>query len=208
MAVCARPRLATKAVNDRGGEALRVERTSEIARLLTIGERPVVCLANRRCNGSAGFVGPRIGDVVQHHHGRHQQREWVGNPLSGDVGRRSMHRLENRIFVADVRAWNDAQAAEHKKIAAAIKKAGAVPGLQIAHAGDASLEARHIKLADKICNVRDLATAPPAKWSLERRIAYVDWAEKVVNGLRGSNDRLEQYFDEVSRMTRKHLKQE
>jgi len=80
--------------------------------------------------------------------------------------------------------------------------------LQIAHAGDASLEARHIKLADKICNVRDLAAAPPANWSLERRIAYVDWAEKVVNGLRGSNNRLEQYFDEVSRMTRKHLKQE
>jgi guanosine-3',5'-bis(diphosphate) 3'-pyrophosphohydrolase len=80
--------------------------------------------------------------------------------------------------------------------------------LQIAHAGDASLEARQIKLADKICNVRDLATAPPANWSLERRIAYVDWAEKVVNGLRGSSERLEQYFDKVARITRKSLEQE
>ena len=80
--------------------------------------------------------------------------------------------------------------------------------LQIKHAGDASLEARHIKLADKICNVRDLIAAPPAQWSLERKIAYVDWAESVIDGLRGSNDPLEQYFDEVCQETRRHLEQE
>ena len=42
---------------------------------------------------------------------------------------------EGRITPNCLGIWNDEQAAEHKKIAAAIKKAGAVPGLQIAHAG-------------------------------------------------------------------------
>ncbi len=42
---------------------------------------------------------------------------------------------EGRISPNCLGIWNDEQAAEHKKIAAAIKKAGAVPGLQIAHAG-------------------------------------------------------------------------
>jgi guanosine-3',5'-bis(diphosphate) 3'-pyrophosphohydrolase len=77
--------------------------------------------------------------------------------------------------------------------------------LQIEHAGDASLEARYVKLADKICNVRDITDFPPANWSLERRIEYVNWAENVINGLRGSNTPLEQYFDEVCKKARETL---
>ena len=80
--------------------------------------------------------------------------------------------------------------------------------LQIEHAGEASLEARHVKLADKICNVEDLINVPPATWSLQRRIEYVDWAESVINGLRGSNALLEQHFDEVCRKVRKQLERE
>ena len=77
--------------------------------------------------------------------------------------------------------------------------------LQIEHAGEASWEARQVKLADKICNVKDLLAAPPADWSLQRRIDYVDWAEHVVRGLRGTNALLEQQFDEVCRQVRRHL---
>jgi guanosine-3',5'-bis(diphosphate) 3'-pyrophosphohydrolase len=80
--------------------------------------------------------------------------------------------------------------------------------LQIEHAREASFEARHIKLADKICNVADLIDAPPAHWSLQRRIEYVDWAKSVINGLRGSNELLEQHFDEVCRKVRKQLEHE
>ena len=80
--------------------------------------------------------------------------------------------------------------------------------LQIEHAGDASLEARQVKLADKICNVTDLIDAPPVSWSLQRRIEYVDWAESVIDGLRGSNELLEQYFDEVCIKVRKQLERE
>ncbi len=42
---------------------------------------------------------------------------------------------DGRITPGCTGIWNDAQAAEHAKIAAAIKKAGAVPGIQIGHAG-------------------------------------------------------------------------
>lgn len=42
---------------------------------------------------------------------------------------------EGRITPSDLGIWNDEQAAELAKVATAIKAAGAVPGIQIAHAG-------------------------------------------------------------------------
>jgi len=49
----------------------------------------------------------------------------------------------------------------------------------------ASPSAKLVKLADKICNLRDLAASPPADWSLARRREYFDWAKLVVDALRG-----------------------
>ena len=66
---------------------------------------------------------------------------------------------------------------------------------QVAHAPHASFEARLVKLADKISNLRDLAQSPPANWSLERRQKYFDWARRVIDGLRGTNAALEAEFD-------------
>jgi 2,4-dienoyl-CoA reductase-like NADH-dependent reductase (Old Yellow Enzyme family) len=43
--------------------------------------------------------------------------------------------VEATAVAPDGRIWNDEQAQVHAKIARAIKKAGAVPGIQIAHAG-------------------------------------------------------------------------
>lgn len=80
--------------------------------------------------------------------------------------------------------------------------------LQIEHAPHLTEAAKQIKLADKICNVRDVANSPPKDWSDERRREYLDWAEKVVNGMRGSNPSFEAFFDEVLRDGRKKLKQE
>jgi guanosine-3',5'-bis(diphosphate) 3'-pyrophosphohydrolase len=79
--------------------------------------------------------------------------------------------------------------------------------LQIEHAADASLEARYVKLADKIANILDIVGAPPANWSLRRQREYVDWAKVVVNKLRGSNEKLERYFDEVCDEARRKLEQ-
>lgn len=68
--------------------------------------------------------------------------------------------------------------------------------LQITHARQLSEGAKKIKIADKICNVRDVTYNPPPKWPLERRREYLQWAAKVVEGCRGSNANLERRFDE------------
>ena len=67
--------------------------------------------------------------------------------------------------------------------------------LQVAHAAHLSPEAKLVKLADKICNLRDVADHPPASWDLPRLREYHDWAKQVVDGLRGANPRLEAAFD-------------
>jgi guanosine-3',5'-bis(diphosphate) 3'-pyrophosphohydrolase len=55
--------------------------------------------------------------------------------------------------------------------------------LQIEHAHRMSTEGALIKLADKICNLGDVAATPPLGWSLERQVEYFDWAKAVVDGL-------------------------
>ena len=71
--------------------------------------------------------------------------------------------------------------------------------LQVEHAPRLSNRAKLVKLADKICNVRDVATAPPADWPLARKQEYFDWAKRVVDGLRGIHPGLENVFDEAYR---------
>ncbi len=69
--------------------------------------------------------------------------------------------------------------------------------LQIEHAPHLSPRAKQIKLADKICNIRDVTHSPPESWSLERRLEYLDWSEQVVAGCRGCNPALEQCYDRI-----------
>lgn len=69
--------------------------------------------------------------------------------------------------------------------------------LQIDHAPFLSNEAKLVKLADKICNIRDVVEDPPADWSVSRRTEYLEWARKVVDGLRGANSILEDEFDRL-----------
>jgi guanosine-3',5'-bis(diphosphate) 3'-pyrophosphohydrolase len=70
---------------------------------------------------------------------------------------------------------------------------------QIDHARHLSNEARAVKLADKICNLGDVAKSPP-DWSLARRQQYFDWARKVIDGLRGEWCELEAEFDRCYRL--------
>jgi guanosine-3',5'-bis(diphosphate) 3'-pyrophosphohydrolase len=69
--------------------------------------------------------------------------------------------------------------------------------LQIEHAPHLSDGAKYIKLADKISNIRDVSENPPDGWSDKRRLEYVEWGEKVIDGLRGVNENLENHFDEL-----------
>ena len=67
--------------------------------------------------------------------------------------------------------------------------------LQIEHAAGLPVKAKLIKLADKICNLRDMLDSPPSGWTLARKQAYFDWSAQVVSGLRGTNAELESIFD-------------
>jgi GTP diphosphokinase / guanosine-3',5'-bis(diphosphate) 3'-diphosphatase len=85
-----------------------------------------------------------------------------------------------------------AEVTDDKSLAKADRKR-----LQIEHAPHLSQKAKLVKLADKICNVRDVADDPPQGWELRRRQEYFDWAKAVVDGLRGAHPELEAEFDEL-----------
>lgn len=69
--------------------------------------------------------------------------------------------------------------------------------LQIEHAPGLSAFAKTIKLADKICNLRDTAASLPVGWSIARCREYFEWAGKVIKGVRGTNPKLEALFDDI-----------
>jgi guanosine-3',5'-bis(diphosphate) 3'-pyrophosphohydrolase len=68
---------------------------------------------------------------------------------------------------------------------------------QVAHAPHISRQAKLVKLADKICNLRDMFAAPPARWSNRRKHEYFEWAARVIDGVRGTHPRLEAVFDDL-----------
>ena len=72
--------------------------------------------------------------------------------------------------------------------------------LQVEHAAHISRKAQLVKLADKICNLRDVADSPPAGWPLQRRQEYFDWGKEVIDQLRGASPALEAVFDETYKL--------
>ncbi|XP_021693732.1 guanosine-3',5'-bis(diphosphate) 3'-pyrophosphohydrolase MESH1 isoform X2 [Aedes aegypti] len=69
--------------------------------------------------------------------------------------------------------------------------------LQIEHAAGTSPQAKLVKLADKIYNLRDLQRCRPEGWTEERCRDYFTWAKRVCEGLRGTNQALEGILDEI-----------
>ena len=67
---------------------------------------------------------------------------------------------------------------------------------QIASAPTKSHEAKLVKLADKICNLRDLRDCPP-DWSEERINAYHRFARDVYRGLRGTHADLDEAMERL-----------
>ena len=70
---------------------------------------------------------------------------------------------------------------------------------QIETAPTKSKDAKIIKLADKTSNLRDITLSPAPTWSVRRRLEYIDWAKKVVAGLRGASPWLEKQFDRAAK---------
>ena len=69
--------------------------------------------------------------------------------------------------------------------------------LQSAKAGHASAAAQQVKIADKLCNLRDILGSPPVKWSLKRKQKYFDDAKLVVDEVRDANPALATRFDKL-----------
>lgn len=67
--------------------------------------------------------------------------------------------------------------------------------LQIEHAPHTGKRAASVKLADKICNLRDRAHSPSKDWTLKRSQEYFEWAKAVVDGLPKPNRRLLKAFE-------------
>lgn len=79
---------------------------------------------------------------------------------------------------------------------------------QLEKASDLEPDAKLIRIADKICNVRDVGFAPAAGWSLDRRREYLDWTEQVVDRCRGQLLPLETRYDEALAKSRVQLEVE
>ena len=76
--------------------------------------------------------------------------------------------------------------------------------IAVSTAAAKSRQAQLLKLSDLTANTRDVVEHPP-NWSRERKVRYFDWAENVVNQLRGLHPALEEQFDEVLRRGRKSV---
>jgi hypothetical protein len=61
-----------------------------------------------------------------------------------------------------------------------------------------SKEARIVKMADIISNLRAIAVSPPAGWSTERKLGYLEGCRQVVDAARGTEGSIERIFDETA----------
>lgn len=74
---------------------------------------------------------------------------------------------------------------------------------QIEHAPTLSQEAKLVKLADRLYNIRDLRI-PPVGWSEDKIQKYYEWGQKLLDALRGTHSVLEQLLqDEITANIRK-----
>jgi guanosine-3',5'-bis(diphosphate) 3'-pyrophosphohydrolase len=76
---------------------------------------------------------------------------------------------------------------------------------QVVDAPWKSPEAKLIKIADKISNIRARIVPQPNQAERNDLIDYVAWAEKVVAGCRGVNAVLDRMFDETAKLARSAL---
>ncbi len=61
-----------------------------------------------------------------------------------------------------------------------------------------SPEARIVKTADVISNLRAMAASPPAGWSSDRKLGYLEGCRQLIDAGRGANAALEAVFDRTA----------
>jgi len=67
--------------------------------------------------------------------------------------------------------------------------------IQLDNAALVSQDAQQLKIADKLCNLRDILASPPADWPMFRKYQYFEWAKEVVDQVRDANPLLAAKFD-------------
>jgi hypothetical protein len=71
-----------------------------------------------------------------------------------------------------------------------------------------SREARLVKFADIISNLRAIAVSPPAGWSNDRRLGYLHSCRNLVDAGRGSNSEIEHVFDDTAKAVEQAIRAE
>jgi HD domain len=71
-----------------------------------------------------------------------------------------------------------------------------------------SREARLVKFADIISNLRAIAVSPPAGWSNDRRLGYLSSCRNLVDAGRGSNAEIERTFDDTAKAVEQAIRNE
>lgn len=70
--------------------------------------------------------------------------------------------------------------------------------LQIENAPKKSVGAQALQLADKVSNLRSIANSPPVDWDERRKVEYIAWAKRVVDGFTAPNGMLKAQFDDLT----------
>jgi len=79
---------------------------------------------------------------------------------------------------------------------------------RIAAMAGKSPDARIVKIADVISNLRALAASPPAGWGADRKLAYLESCCRLVEAGRGVNAEIEEAFDRTAADAEQSIRKE
>ena len=82
------------------------------------------------------------------------------------------------------------------------------PRARLAGIAKKSREARLVKFADVISNLRAIAVSPPAGWSNDRRLGYLNSCRNLVDAGRGCSAEIERIFDDTARAVEQAIRSE
>ncbi len=75
---------------------------------------------------------------------------------------------------------------------------------QIQNAPNLSYLARVIRIADKVCNIRDIIEYP-VDWTPEKKLNYVINSSQVLEQIKGTHPQLEELLQEEIRLAKQKL---
>ena len=75
---------------------------------------------------------------------------------------------------------------------------------QVTKAASLTNAAKKLKIADKVCNIRDIIEYP-IEWDAAKKLQYVHWATDVVYHCRGVNPALDDAFDLAAARAKRFL---